>query len=114
MRTDVTQANFTPSIPNGTHPKVDSINGATAPVAVEDAGGESELDFQLAYPIVYPIEVVLYQDVCVSSKAMQSGYNTDFCCRTLDMLKASSMHWMDLTAHSMLSMTLALFQLSSP
>jgi tripeptidyl-peptidase-1 len=58
---DLFFANFTSYIPQGTHPKLDSIDGAVAPVPVADAGGESDLDFQLAYPIVYPIEVVLYQ-----------------------------------------------------
>ena len=61
------EANFTSYIPQGTHPKLDSIDGAVAPVATEDAGGESDLDFQLAYPIVYPIEVVLYQVVSIFS-----------------------------------------------
>lgn len=54
-------ANFTPQIPQGTHPTLDAIDGAVAPVPVDEAGGESDLDFQLIYPIVYPIEVVLYQ-----------------------------------------------------
>lgn len=40
---------------------MDAIDGAVAPVPVKQAGGESDLDFQLAYPIVYPIEIVLYQ-----------------------------------------------------
>ena len=56
---------MTPHIPKDTHPKLNSINGAVAPVVVEEAGGESDLDLQLAYPIVYPIEVVLYQVVSV-------------------------------------------------
>jgi tripeptidyl-peptidase-1 len=58
---DLFFANFTPWIPQGTHPTLDSINGAIAPVALSKAGGESDLDFQLAYPIVYPQEIVLYQ-----------------------------------------------------
>ena len=55
-------ANFTHNrIPNGTHPTLDSVDGGVAPVPVTQAGGESDLDFQLVYPIVYPQEVVLYQ-----------------------------------------------------
>lgn len=53
--------NFTPQIPQGTHPTPQFIDGAQAPVPVEDAGGESDLDFQLAYPILYPQKLSLYQ-----------------------------------------------------
>lgn len=42
---------YTPYIPNGTHPVLDSVDGGSAPAAVEDAGGESDLDFELAYPM---------------------------------------------------------------
>lgn len=58
---DLFFANYTPQIPQRTHPTLDAIDGAVAPVPVKQAGGESDLDFQLAYPIVYPIEIVLYQ-----------------------------------------------------
>jgi tripeptidyl-peptidase-1 len=54
-------ANFTPQIPKGTHPQPAFIDGANAPVAVKDAGAESDLDFQLAYPILWPQNTVLYQ-----------------------------------------------------
>ncbi|MCJ1416494.1 hypothetical protein MMC32_002832 [Xylographa parallela] len=54
-------ANFTPYIPKGTHPIPAFIDGAEAPVPVEDAGGESDLDFQLAYPLIYPQTITLYQ-----------------------------------------------------
>ena len=53
--------NFTSYIPQGTHPIPALIDGAQAPVPVETAGGESDLDFQLAYPLVYPQDIVLYQ-----------------------------------------------------
>lgn len=42
---------YTPYIPNGTAPTLDSVDGGEAPVATEDAGGESNLDFELAYPM---------------------------------------------------------------
>lgn len=54
-------ANFTPNIPQGTHPTPAFIDGAEAPVPVADAGGESDLDFELAYPLLYPQDIMLYQ-----------------------------------------------------
>ncbi|KAK5135062.1 hypothetical protein LTR08_005722 [Meristemomyces frigidus] len=53
--------NFTSYIPNGTHPTLNGIDGGSAPVAVLDAGGESDLDFELAIPIIYPQTTTLYQ-----------------------------------------------------
>ena len=51
-----------PNIPQGTHPTLDSVDGATAPVAnVADAGPESDLDFQISYPIIYPQNSILFQ-----------------------------------------------------
>jgi tripeptidyl-peptidase-1 len=58
---DLFYANFTPYIANGTGPILNSIDGGYAPVALEDAGGESDLDFELAIPIIYPQKTVLYQ-----------------------------------------------------
>ncbi|KAL9095664.1 MAG: hypothetical protein Q9165_002096 [Trypethelium subeluteriae] len=54
-------ANFTPYIPQGAHPTLDSIDGGIAPVPVTEAGGESDLDFELSFPIVYPTNVTLFQ-----------------------------------------------------
>jgi len=54
-------ANFTPYIPQGTHPTPAFIDGATAPTDVADAGGESDLDFELSYPLIYPQTITLYQ-----------------------------------------------------
>ena len=58
---DLFFANFTPNIPQGTHPTLDSIDGGVAPVPVEEAGGESALDFELVYPLLYPQNVTLFQ-----------------------------------------------------
>ncbi|KAM0318569.1 hypothetical protein ACHAO8_001660 [Botrytis cinerea] len=58
---DLFFANYTPYIPKGTHPIPNFVDGAMAPVSVEEAGGESLLDFELAYPLVYPQKLVLYQ-----------------------------------------------------
>ncbi|PSR97824.1 putative protease S8 tripeptidyl peptidase I [Coniella lustricola] len=52
---------LTPYIPNGTHPIHDFVDGAKAPVVQALAGGESDLDFELAYPIIYPQTTTLYQ-----------------------------------------------------
>ncbi|KAH8891212.1 subtilisin-like protein [Thozetella sp. PMI_491] len=55
-------ATYTPWIPNGTVPILNSIDGGEAPATdPEDAGGESNLDFELAYPIIYPQTTTLYQ-----------------------------------------------------
>lgn len=48
-------------IPAGWGPALDGIDGGTAPVAVSKAGGESNLDFELAIPIIYPQTTVDYQ-----------------------------------------------------
>ncbi|KAI0112601.1 protease s8 tripeptidyl peptidase [Nemania sp. FL0031] len=51
---------YTPSIANGTHPKLESIDGGVAPLA-GFYGGESLLDFTIAYPIIFPQTITLYQ-----------------------------------------------------
>lgn len=48
-------------IPQGTHPKLEAIDGAVAPVNVSVAGAESDLDFQISYPIIWPQNSVLFQ-----------------------------------------------------
>ena len=52
---------FTPYIPQGTHPVPNFVDGSEAPVPVTEGGGESTLDFELAYPLLYPQALVLYQ-----------------------------------------------------
>lgn len=73
-------ANFTPYIPQGTHPKPAFIDGAQAPVPVADAGGESDLDFELAYPILWPQGTVLFQtdDINYATGVISTngGFNT--------------------------------------
>ena len=55
-------AALAPNIPEGTHPTLDGIDGATAPTTVlTDAGPESDLDFQISYPIIYPQNSILFQ-----------------------------------------------------
>ena len=50
-----------PRIPQGTGPKLNSIDGGVAPVAQVNSGLESTLDFELAYPLLWPQETILYQ-----------------------------------------------------
>ena len=48
-----------PNIPITTKPKLEGIDGGFAPAAY--AGGESDLDFQISYPIIYPQNSILFQ-----------------------------------------------------
>jgi len=52
-------------IPNGTFPNVEPINGAPWGNYANPEGGltETDLDFEMAYPILYPQELTLYQDI---------------------------------------------------
>ena len=52
---------FAKDIPQGTHPKLDSINGATAPTKTKKAGSESIIDLTLAFSLIYPQNITLYQ-----------------------------------------------------
>ncbi|OQN98397.1 hypothetical protein B0A48_15665 [Cryoendolithus antarcticus] len=53
---------YYPRIRNGTHPKLEGIDGGVAPIAnVSQAGLESDLDFQISYPIIWPQNSILFQ-----------------------------------------------------
>ena len=52
---------FAPYVPQGTSPNLVSIDGGKAPIRQKLAGGESDIDFSLAIPLVYPQSVTLYQ-----------------------------------------------------
>ncbi|KAI0007511.1 putative alkaline serine protease AorO [Xylariaceae sp. FL0662B] len=53
---------FTDEIPNGTHPELLSVNGGQGPTtSLRMAGAESNLDFQMAYGLIWPQEPVLFQ-----------------------------------------------------
>lgn len=52
---------FAPYVPQGTGPKLVSIDGGRAPIPQRNAGPESDIDFSLAIPLVYPQTVTLYQ-----------------------------------------------------
>ncbi|KAI0477091.1 putative protease S8 tripeptidyl peptidase I [Xylariaceae sp. FL0804] len=54
-------ANYTPYIHQGTHPIDHNIDGGVARTAnVSEAGGEAMLDLELAYPIVHPQTVTVW------------------------------------------------------
>ncbi|KUJ20186.1 subtilisin-like protein [Mollisia scopiformis] len=71
-------ANFTPYIPQGTHPVPAFIDGAQAPVPQYDAGPESDLDLQLSYPIIYPQNVTLFQTDDLYSAYTSRGFLNTF------------------------------------
>lgn len=54
-------ANYAPNVPLNTHPELVSINGAKAPTSVGGGGGESVVDFDLAFSLLYPQSIILYQ-----------------------------------------------------
>ncbi|KAH8798958.1 aorsin [Hyaloscypha sp. PMI_1271] len=58
---DIFFANFTPRIPRGTRPTPALIDGSDLHTDVLWAGGESNLDFQLAYPLIFPQNITLFQ-----------------------------------------------------
>jgi tripeptidyl-peptidase-1 len=82
---DLFFAKYTPSIPKGTHPIPAFIDGATAPVPVQQAGGESDIDMTLGLSIIYPQTLTLYQD----SYSESSGLFNTF----LDALDGVSIPW---------------------
>lgn len=64
-----------PRIPQGTHPKLEGIDGATGPTTVTNAGPESDLDFQISYPLIWPQNSILFQtddDVSASTAYVDS------------------------------------------
>ncbi|TVY36143.1 Tripeptidyl-peptidase [Lachnellula occidentalis] len=80
-------ATFAQSIPQGTGPKLEAIDGATAPDAVLQAGAESDLDFQVSFPLIYPQGTVLFQtdDPVYEADYVYEGFLNNF----LDALDGS-------------------------
>jgi tripeptidyl-peptidase-1 len=74
--------NYTQYIPQGTHPVPANIDGGQQSTTDPyEAGGEANLDIQLAYPIVYPQTITLYQvdDFIVQANQNDTytfGFNT--------------------------------------
>ncbi|KAK4549497.1 hypothetical protein LTR36_006494 [Oleoguttula mirabilis] len=54
---------YAPNIPNGTAPVPAFIDGAQAPVALNDSGntGESDIDAAMSLSLIYPQTITLYQ-----------------------------------------------------
>lgn len=55
--------NFAPNVPQGTSPTVDSVDGGLAPVPAGSVlnTGESDIDIDLSYALIYPQQVTVYQ-----------------------------------------------------
>jgi tripeptidyl-peptidase-1 len=75
--------NFAPWVPQGTTPEVLSVDGGTAPVGPGDPrnSGESDIDLDLAYALLYPQQVIAYQvdDLPTSSgEAGKAGFLNTF------------------------------------
>ncbi|OTB14731.1 hypothetical protein K445DRAFT_62316 [Daldinia sp. EC12] len=66
---------FTDDIPNGTHPELFSVDGGQGPTRnLRLAGSEANLDFQMAYGLIWPQEPALYQ---VDDEWYQTNYEFD-------------------------------------
>lgn len=53
---------FAPQIPKDTQPLLQSVDGGVAPTTnITLADSESDLDFEVAYPILWPQQTVLYE-----------------------------------------------------
>ena len=48
-------------IPQGFGPKTVSVNGGIAPAPQQQAGVESDLDMQIAQPLIFPQTITNYQ-----------------------------------------------------
>jgi tripeptidyl-peptidase-1 len=75
------------NIPQGTGPKLEAIDGAVAPASVHQAGPESDLDFQVAYALIYPQSAIFFQtdDPVYEANCTFSGFLNTF----LDALDGS-------------------------
>lgn len=78
---------FQQRIPVGTGPQLKGIDGAQAPASVLNAGPESDLDFQISYPIIYPQKSILFQtdDPVYEANYTYAGFLNNF----LDALDGS-------------------------
>ncbi|KAI9925294.1 hypothetical protein ASPWEDRAFT_121564 [Aspergillus wentii DTO 134E9] len=71
---DLFFSNLASNIPKGTKPTLKAIDGATAPANILNAGPESDLDFQISYPIIWPQNSILFQ---TDDNKYQSNYVFD-------------------------------------
>ena len=83
---------YAPNVPNNTAPIPQFIDGATAPVPVDDPNntGESDIDMDIAFSLIYPQNVVLYQvDDAPQSNLSLYGLLPGFMNTFLDALDGS-------------------------
>jgi tripeptidyl-peptidase-1 len=54
-------AEYAPYVPQGTHPKLDSIDGGEAPVAPgsDSNTGESDIDMDISFSLIYVSSLIL-------------------------------------------------------
>ena len=66
------------NIPNGTHPVLNLMNGAKGPGIPNRNNSETMLDLELAYPLVYPAEITMFQ-TSGSQNAILDGLDNVYC-----------------------------------
>ncbi|KAJ5645872.1 hypothetical protein N7490_002244 [Penicillium lividum] len=68
------------NIPIGTHPTLKGVDGGEAPTSLLNAGPESDLDFQISYPIIWPQNSILFQtdDMVYESNYTFKGFLNTF------------------------------------
>jgi tripeptidyl-peptidase-1 len=76
-------ANVSTKIPLGTRPNVANIDGGSVASTSASVSFETELDLQIAYPIIYPQNITLFE---VDSHANGTGFMNTF----LDSIDAVS------------------------
>ena len=69
-------AKYAPNIPTGTGPKIDFINYYGKNPDGSKAGGEAALDFDIAYPLLYPQQIEQYQTNALFSEDKVGFLNT--------------------------------------
>ncbi|KAE8419834.1 peptidase S8/S53 domain-containing protein [Aspergillus pseudocaelatus] len=67
-------------IPTGTHPILNAIDGAQAPADTTNAGTESDLDFEISYPLIWPQNSILFQtdDPIYQNNYTYNGFLNNF------------------------------------
>lgn len=83
---DQTFAAIAPYIKNGTHPKLEGVDGGTAPLPGE-GGVESNLDIAVIYPLIHPQDVILFQVDDLKATETYQGFGNTF----LDAIDAVSL-----------------------
>ncbi|KAK5129907.1 hypothetical protein LTR08_002708 [Meristemomyces frigidus] len=81
---------YAPWVPQSTSPEVISVDGGTAPVAPSSVrnGGESDIDIELAYSLIYPQQVTVYEVDDLPNSSEETGI-TGFLNTFLDSIDGS-------------------------